>query len=501
MSGGTPLKRPNILILMADQMRHDMIGAHGHPVLQTPHLDRLVREGVSLRKAYTESPVCVPARAVFLTGQLPHRNGVFDNYTPLRPGVPTFPRLLADAGYFTQAIGKMHFEPVREGHGFRRLWLSEEIPGSVEEDEFLQDLFAAGFGHVEEPHGLRHELYYVPQPSQLPEHLHTTAWTGRKTVEFLRERAGSDEPFVCFTSFIKPHPPFDPPAPWSRLYSPLDMPDPVQHERERAWDTIFIKRQHRFKWTRPDFDLQHVRTIRAYYAACVSFIDAWVGEILRTLDELGLAEDTLVVFMADHGEYLGDHGAYGKRGFHDAAARIPLVVRWPGQLPAGTETHALVGLADLPPTLLSAAGVDSAPLSPDGVNLLPLLHGEVGRVREVLTGQFQHGPLGLYLSMNERHKYIYSAADDLEILLNHSSTLSETENLAGRPEFAQVGRDLKEHVLSRLARDGHEAAVMGGDWRRYPRTLARGNEDDRDPEGRGWQFALWPETLRERQNA
>lgn len=275
------------------------------------------------------------------------------------------------------------------------------------------------------------------------------------------------------------------------------MPDPVRHGRERAWDTIHTTRQHRFKWTRPDFDLQHVRTIRAYYAASVSFIDAWVGEILRTLDELGLAEDTLVLFLADHGEYLGDHGAYGKRGFHDAAARIPLVLRWPAGLPAGTETRALVGLA---PTLLSASGVDPAPLSSDGMNLLPLLRGEVGRVREVLTGQFRHGPLGLYLAMNGEHKCIYSAADDLEILLDHRSARSETENLAGRPEYARVKRDLKEHVISRLTRDGHAAAVEDGEWRRYPRTPARGNDDDRDPDGRGWQYALWPGVDRARQN-
>src|SRR5690606_26804564 len=140
--------RPHVLLIMADPFRYDAIAAHGNPHVRTPNLDRLVASGVSFRRAYTESPVCVPARACLMTGRLPHRSGVFDNGTPLADGTPTVMRSLAAAGYRTQAIGKMHFTPPRARHGFDELWLSEEIPAAADEDDYLTDLLAAGVDHV-----------------------------------------------------------------------------------------------------------------------------------------------------------------------------------------------------------------------------------------------------------------------------------------------------------------------------------------------------------------
>ena len=307
-------RRPNILLLMADQHRADAIGAarpgevrpgEGRPgagegkeapALRTPHLDRLCREGVRFARAYTESPVCVSARATLLSGRLPHRSGVFDNGYRLSPELPTLPALLRQRGYHGQAIGKMHFSPVREQHGLHRMWLSEEIPATPAEDEFLAHLLDAGWGHVEEPHGVRHEMYYLPQVSQLPQELHTTAWTGQRTVAYLEERArergrgrrrhkvhagGRTQPFFCWTSFIKPHPPFDPPVPWHTLYRPTDLPLglPVRTADEPARHTYYHRTQNRFKWTGAQPDSNLLATMRAYYAASVSFVDFWVGQI------------------------------------------------------------------------------------------------------------------------------------------------------------------------------------------------------------------------------
>lgn len=301
------MTQPNILLIMTDQQRFDTLGAAGNPAIQTPQLDRLCREGVRFAAGYTESPVCVPARATVMTGWLPHRHRVFDNGYRLDPTTPTLMGRLRSAGYVTQAIGKMHFTPKREGYGFSRLWLSEAVPSRIEDDEFLADLHAAGHDYVEEPHGVRHELYYIPQVSQLPEHLHTTAWTARRTVQFLEEQRDSSAPFFCWTSFIKPHPPFDPPVPWHRAYLPTDMPLPVRDQAELAWHTYYHRWQNRIKWmdTFPDDNL--LRTMKAYYYASISFIDSQVGLILDALERLSLRENTLILFISDHGEYLGDH--------------------------------------------------------------------------------------------------------------------------------------------------------------------------------------------------
>jgi arylsulfatase len=487
------MPRPNILLIMCDQLRYDAIAAHGNPAIDTPNLDRLATSGVSFRRAYTESPVCVPARGIALTGRLPHRTGVVDNQRQLAPDTPTFATELARGGYVTQAIGKMHFRPVREPYGFQRLWLSEEIPQLVEDDDYLTAVIAAGHGHLLEPHGVRHELYYVPQPSQLPENLTTTAWTGQRTIDFLREHASrNSEPFLCWTSFIKPHPPFDPPAPWYLRYDPLQMPDPVRSPAERERLLHHVRQQHRAKWTSPDFEINRIRTIRAYYYALVSFVDHWVGRIIDALEDLGLRDNTLLVFTADHGEYLGDHWAFGKRGFHDAAARLPFVASWPDRLPQGRSVNALIGLEDLAPTLLAAAGIDTAALAADGIDLLPLASGEIDHGHDHLIGQFQQAATGLYLSMDRDFKYIYSAADHRELLLRVGSQTDETVDLATDPNYEDVLSDLRNRVIRRFQEDDYLMPLDGHGWREFPPSVDIGEPDDRLSDGRGRQYPLWP---------
>ena len=222
--------RPNVLLLFTDQQRYDTIAAGGNDLILTPALDRLCSTGVRFDRSYTPSPVCVSARYSLLTGLYPHRSGCADNGHTMGQKLPTLPGMLSSAGYQTRAIGKMHFSPVRHPFGFEGMELSEEIPESIENDEFLQHLADAGYGHVHEPHGVRSELYYIPQTSQLPAELHTTTWTADRTIQFLRDRDRS-RPFFVWSSFIKPHPPFEPPVPWNKLYRAHEMPLPKRPER------------------------------------------------------------------------------------------------------------------------------------------------------------------------------------------------------------------------------------------------------------------------------
>lgn len=493
----------NVLLITADQFRFDAVAAHGNPYIQTPNLDRLIAGGVSFERAYTESPVCVPARACILTGQLPHRSGVFHNTTPLVEGAPTVVRELAGAGYHTQAIGKMHFSSPQITHGFERMWLSEEVPRSPQGDDYLSDVVAAGAGHVLEHQGVRHELYYSPQPSQLPIELTCTTWTGRRTVQYLAERASTGQPFFCWASFLKPHPPFDPPSDYYLLYDPLEMPDPVRGETERDRLGYHALSQHRFKWTTPDLDLDRIRVMRAYYYACVSHVDAEIGRILDELERTGLRERTLVIFTADHGEYLGDHWSFGKRGFHDAAARIPLVLSLPGVVPAGRRVEALAGLVDVAPTIMAAVGHRPVTLEPDGHDLLPVAAGDRDGVRKILVGQYNEGAYGLYCAMNDSYKYVYSAADRRESLFALGS--DETVDLAhhggamddpdGNPDASTALTKLRSALLDRFSADGYHTPLDNSTWRIFPTPEAASlpGNGDRDPAGRCRQYPEWRE--------
>ncbi len=484
----TRMDSPNVLVLMLDQMRWDAVAAHGNPTIRTPSMDELCRRGMTFSNAYTPAPVCVPSRAAFLTGRLPHNIEVYSNETPLVEGAHTFARAARAAGYRTCAIGKMHFEPVRADHGFDEMHLSEEIPQAVSEDDFLQDLLAAGYSHVEEPHGVRHELYYTPQPSQLPEEHHTTAWTGQRTVEFLRATSPTDRPFLCFTSFIKPHPPFDPPSPWHRLYDPLAMADPVREEHELASLTRYQRLQHRIKWVPPDADLLRVRTMKAYYYACISFVDAWIGRIIAALDETSLTKNTLVILTSDHGEYLGDHWAFGKRGFHDGSCKVPLIVAGPG-VSAHSVSPALVMLPDVAATLSDLFN-DPAVEGMDGASLLEVLSGTRTRHHSWLPGQLGTGPDGLYMAKDEQGKYIYSAPDRRDWYFETIDP-REVNDLSESAEHQPQVEVLRQRLQALFRRDGHLAPLDEGGWRTFITPSELTDLFDRDPAGRGRQYAEW----------
>jgi arylsulfatase A-like enzyme len=311
---------------------------------------------------------------------------------------------------------------------------------------------------------MRSEYYYIPQPSQLPARLHNTQWCGDRSLEFLRRRDRS-RPFFLWSSYIKPHPPFESPAPWSRLYRPVEMPFPFMPEGYKDLLTFWNRVQNRYKYRDQGFDGNLVRMIRAAYYACISFVDYQVGRIVEYLREEGELDNTLVMYTSDHGELLGDYGSYGKRSLIDAASRIPLIVRYPERFAAGAVCEAPVSQVDVLPTFMAAADLPTLPQHA-GFDLA----GTAGGVeREGVVLQFQEEGSGLYGYVTDQLKYIYSAPDDKEWLFRRVPGQLEDRNLAGNPAYQADLEAMRSALISRFRADSYEAPLDGDSWRKFPR--------------------------------
>jgi choline-sulfatase len=456
------MNRPNIVLLFCDQLRYDALAANGNTVVKTPVIDELARDGISFDAAYTPCPVCVPARFSMHTGLLPHKTGVYEN-TQIPTGRTSFMEILRDNGYQTFGAGKMHFT---FESGINELWGFDERATCESQDrsanDFLSSLDEAGYTHVHDAKGVRSEMYYVPQVSQLPPELHHTAWTVNESISFL-ERRDTSKPFFLMTSFEKPHPPFEPPVPWNKLYRGPDMPEPKVPGDSDGLLTLWNRFQNRYKYRDQGFDLNLIRQMKAHYYAEVSFIDYSVGRLVERMRELGVYEDTLIIFTADHGELLGDYRSFGKRCFLDSAAQIPLILRVPGQA-GGSRCDAPVTLVDLMPTLLDAAGIDQRE-ERSGESLLRIASGELER--DAIVGQYEQGPYASYMLRTADYKYIYSVPDEKEFLFDLVHDPAETRNRALNPSFTAKTREMRDRLIEYFRKEGYEDPIENNAWRKH----------------------------------
>jgi uncharacterized sulfatase len=404
-------RRPNILILMADQMRADCLGAV-NPRIRTPHLDRLEREGALSEHAFSASPVCLPARASLLSGQYPSTHGATWNLSQLADDHPTLlSTRLARAGYWTHLIGKSHFKSCHDPSSpesaphihNRRHWAQFRGPWMGFEHADVN------IGHTTEKHAcgmhygvwleqrgidtaryFGHTDYEAYGTWDLPEEFHPSTWVAETTNRAIDAAAGRDQPFFIWANFQDPHNPCFAPAPWSTMYDPDRIPrfglkpgepdcfrDKPPHYREihdqpgpyRA-KTSDPGLGHTGNVCRLPWSDRQTQENAAHYYGMVSLMDDRIGRILAHLDARGLADDTLIVFTADHGDLLGDHGFWWKSLVcYDESIRIPWVARWPRRMPAG-QRLGLCNLVDLAPTCAAAAGVPALPQW-EGENLLP----------------------------------------------------------------------------------------------------------------------------------
>lgn len=471
-SSSAGVARPNILFVMTDQQRFDTIAALGASPAHTPNLDRLVARGFSCTNAYSTCPVCVPARYSLMTGCEPSRTGWFGNWQAA-PDVrgrcgPYLAETLASAGYRTWGLGKFHTFPRQEPLGFEVHEYSEELWS--DEKTFREDNYVAwlrdrapAFSHLEQVHGERTDMYYTPQTRAQPAHLCGEAWLAERA----REEIGRDDdrPYFGFVSFVQPHPPIAPPIPYNRMFDPDTMSAPLQGDPviDRADD--YLAWMNHAIWA-DDIPTPQARQLRARYAGAITFIDFCIGQILDAVEARSDSANTLICFFADHGDHMGDHGAWQKESFFEASCRVPMLVSWPLRWTGGQRWAAPVTLTDLF-ALATAAGTGTAELR-DGHDLARSLDSGVSE-RGDCVGLFGEPGTRYFKAMLREGdwKYLWLANGGREFLFNIAENPEESRcYAASRPGVASTLRAKLSAQLS--ARESTLPALKGGVLRALP---------------------------------
>jgi len=454
-------ERPHILLLMADQYRADSVGADGNKVIHTPNLDRLASEGVLFRCAYSSTPTCTPARSALLTGLAPWRHGML-GYGRVAEKYPLeLPRALRDAGYYTLGIGKMHYHPQRNLHGFHQVLLDES--GRAESPDFRSDYRAWFWSEAPsldpDATGIGWNDYRA-KAYVLPERLHPTRWMGDTAVRFI-ETYDRPEPFFLKVSFARPHSPYDPPERLMRRYADAAIPK----AQVGAWAERYAPRSDSSNniW-HGDMGAAQVRHSRQGYYGSVTFVDEQIGRILEALEKRRWLDQTLILFTSDHGDMTGDHHLWRKSYAYQASARIPMLMRWPRGLISARRGQVLaqpVELRDILPTCLEVAG--SSPETPmDGRSLLAPLRGEKWRGFIDLEHDVCYSVENHWNALTDgRWKYILHARDGAEQLFDLTRDPAELHDLAGETAHAARLRLWRGRLIEHLAERGERWVKNG----------------------------------------
>ena len=455
------MSQPNILILMPDELRWDALGCAGHRVFKTPHVDRLAREGVLFSRAYCTGPLCMPARASMISGTYPHNHGIQENAGSIPPDDETYAQLLRKAGYETAYVGKTHFGSDAPGRDFisheetvkrRGFQYVHQIPGPMaltRTDNHLTRRWAE-LGLLEAYREDYRRRAADPGAgawaSPLPLEEFADSYVGQKAEEWLHGYQGAN-PFLLVVGFGGPHPPFDAPEPYASMYDPDALPDPIPPGEPGAWlPAHALQRMSLSRGGRdvPGDEANRISRERiANYGGKIALIDDRVGRILSILDERGWTENTLVIFLSDHGEMGGDHGRYHKSVFYEGAQRVPFIMRWPAALPRGRTEDALIEQLDLFATVVEAGG--AAPSARAfSRSLLPLARGDVDAPRrDAVYSELKRE----VMVRTERHKYAVDAEGRGFLLFDLEDDPHEQRNLVGHPDAAELERDLRDRML------------------------------------------------------
>jgi choline-sulfatase len=377
-------RRPNFLVVMADQLTPTALPFHGNQVVRAPALSALADRGLVFDNAYTASPLCAPARAALMTGLLPSRTGAYDNAAEFGAGIPTFAHHLRTLGYRTMLSGKMHFCGPDQLHGF--------------EERLTTDIYPADFGWTPDWERPEHRPHWYHDMSSVVDAgpcVRTNQLDFDDEVGFAAERAlyahvraGDRRPFCLLASFTHPHDPYAIGQEWWDLYRDDDIPLPEHGFDESVAHPHELRLRAMCAMDDVEIDDDRVRAARRAYYGAISYVDWRIGRLIDVLRETGRLDDTVIVLTSDHGDMLGERGLWYKMSFFEDSVRVPLVVAGPGIGPG--RSASLVSTMDLPPTLveLATGELPEPVVGPlDGQSLAPLLHGREA-ARESVAAEY-----------------------------------------------------------------------------------------------------------------
>ncbi|MEY8802515.1 alkaline phosphatase family protein [Leisingera sp. XS_AS12] len=436
----------NVLFIMCDQLRWDYLSCTGHPHLPTPNIDRLAEKGVLFDRAYVQSPICGPSRMSFYTGRYVSSHGSTWNNIPLKVGEMTLGDHLRPLGVRTALVGKTHM--TADVEGMRRLGLAPDSEIGVRVAECGFEPYERDDGlHPDGPRYPRNPAYdqhmkqrgwpdenpwqsvansaedadgnilsgwfldHADKPARVAEEDSETPYTTSRAMDFIRE--AGDTPWCLHLSYIKPHWPYIVPAPYHDMFGPETHLPPVRDEAERADPHPVFGAFMEERVSRAFTDEGTRTRVLTAYMGLIKQLDDQIGRLMAFLDEQRLTDDTMIVFTSDHGDYLGDHWMGEKELFHDASARIPLIVVDPrpqADATRGLRSAALVEAIDVVPTILDYFGGEQVPHIIEGRSLSPILHGQAEKVREVAVSEYDY-------SMRDVRKRLGVAVKDAKLTM------------------------------------------------------------------------------------
>ncbi len=440
-------QQPNVIVVVADQLRYQSTGYGGDKRAITPNIDRLATQGMSFRQFVANTPVCSAFRASFLTGKYASSTGVAVNELRMNPNQDSIAHMFGRGGYACEHIGKWH------------LWAAESDHGAIRNQYTPPGPYRMGFDSFWAGYNFNHQnfqsWYFLdgPEPQRI-KGFGDTKFTDL-AITRVRENASKKKPFFMLLALSTPHDPWSKnnvPAEWYERFKnvefPLpetwsDKPDPYmdRNAEPKRWLSLW-------KPSMPEYQ-------RVYYAMTAA-LDEQVGRLLAAVDEAGLRDNTIVVFTSDHGEMFGAHGRVYKMTFYEESVRTPLLVRWPGHIQAGAKSDACISTVDLMPTLLGLAGRE-IPKAVEGMNLAPLALGKDGPAPDAAllqgmghTYQWQDGFEWRALR-DQRFTYARYLRDGRELLFDNAADPLQKQDLAGDAAHREDLTKMRERMNKRMA--------------------------------------------------